>query len=395
MEGLSDESTSDDKSKYSKGCLHNSSPKIATRACTILSTMALERQRKELTAFQKGQIEGRASFMSHAEIGDELGIPCRTVSSFLERVKTRHTINNFPHPGAPRKTSAADDRYIVRTTESETRIPLAELRIQTNLDVSEQTLRRRLHEEGIRKWKAVNRPLLTKEHAAKRLKWAKAHQHWMRKDWEKVAWSDECAVQRDSNPRKVWVFRRQNDSEKYAPKNIRGKAKGGGVSQMIWSCFMGNKLGPITFIDGSVNIQVYINVPVDSLLPFIDALNADSITDIVFQQDNASCHTSKKTTQFLELSMNQHGFSVMKWPPNSPDMNPIEHIWAHLKTELHRRYPDTAFLRGSPDTVRRVLQKRLMEIWWDIGAGVLNTLIDSMLRRVHALLAAGGWYTDY
>src|SRR5579859_8086306 len=71
----------------------------------------------------------------------------------------------------------------------------------------------------------------------------------------------------------------------------------------------------------------------------------------------------------------------MVWPPNSPDMNPIEHLWAHLKLELHRRYPDTKYLRGSPDTIRWTLRARLTEVWWDIGEGVLRGLIDSIECR--------------
>ena len=229
----------------------------------------------------------------------------------------------------------------------------------------------------------------------KRREWAKAYQHWTREDWEKVAWSDESAIQKDSDPRKLWIFRRQNKREKYAPENIQGKSKGGNVSQLIWGCLVGANLGPIAFIDGTVKTQVYINMLADVFLPFIDALNADDITDIVFQQDNASPHVAKKTMKFLENAAQEHGFTIMTWPPNSPDMNPIEHVWAHLKLELHRRYPNTKYLRGSPDAIRRILRERLMEIWWQIGEGVLRDLIDSMPRRVRALLAAGGWYTEF
>jgi len=256
-------------------------------------------------------------------------------------------------------------------------------------------LRRRLKEAGIQKWKAVDRPLLTKKQAAQRFEWAKAHRHWDEDMFAKVAWSDESAVQRDCDPRQVWVFRRQNKCEKYDPRNVRGKSKGGCISQMIWGCFVGNKLGPIVFINGSVNTQVYINILTDSLLPFIDALNAGGITDVVFQQDNATPHSYKKTRQWLADAAREHGFLVMEWPPNSPDMNPIEHLWGHLKLELNRRFPDTSALKGSPDAIRRVLTQRLTEVWWAIGNDVLNRLTKSMPHRVQALLKAKGWYTDY
>ena len=84
----------------------------------------------------------------------------------------------------------------------------------------------------------------------------------------------------------------------------------------------------------------------------------------------------------------------MEWPPNSPDMNP-KHIWDHVKRELHKRYPDTKHLKGSPAAIKAVLKERLTAVWWDIGEEVLNRLIDSMPHRVQELLEAQGWYTGY
>jgi len=164
---------------------------------------------------------------------------------------------------------------------------------------------------------------------------------------------------------------------------------------MIWACFVNNKLGPIAFINGVCNRHVYISILEAKLVPFIQALREDGITNIVFQQDNAKVHTSKLTVSWLTDSTTQNEFSTMEWPAYSPDMNPIEELWAHLKTKLHRRYPDTKSLKGSSDAIRPKIQERLWAVWWDIGEGVLNDLIDSMPRRVKALSVARGWYTKY
>ena len=49
----------------------------------------------------------------------------------------------------------------------------------------------------------------------------------------------------------------------------------------------------------------------------------------------------------------------MEWPPNSPNMNPIEHMWRVLKAALHKCFPDTSTLGGGPEKVREVLEERL------------------------------------
>jgi transposase InsO family protein len=49
---------------------------------------------------------------------------------------------------------------------------------------------------------------------------------------------------------------------------------------------------------------------------------------IVFQQDNAPSHTSKRTKKWLA----DHDIDLFPHPPNSPDLNPIEPLWHDLKT---------------------------------------------------------------
>jgi len=133
----------------------------------------------------------------------------------------------------------------------------------------------------------------------------------------------------------------------------------------------------------------------DNLLTFIDALGADGQTNVVFQQDNARPHSASATTKWLQEEAKKHGFLIMHWPANSPDLNPIEHLWSHLKRELHRQYPDIWYLKGYHDTIRRILKERIHKIWWNIGSTVLENLIESMPHRECAVLDTRGNVTSY
>lgn len=149
----------------------------------------------------------------------------------------------------------------------------------------------------------MKRPFLTQEHARKRLIWARAHQHWTVEDWKRVIWSDECAVQKDSNATGVWVFRRQNKQEKYNPRNVRVKARDGYLSQMVWACFTSNKLGPIVFLLGSVNQNSYIQLLEQQFDPFLTALKADGHVNLTFQHKTMLDHTLlEKQQNFLKRS---------------------------------------------------------------------------------------------
>ena len=81
---------------------------------------------------------------------------------------------------------------------------------------------------------------------------------------------------------------------------------------MIWEHFSGDKLGPIIFIDRTVNADKYIELLHQNLLSFLDACIADSATNVIFQHDNATPHTAKKTCDWLEIALKECKVELMK-----------------------------------------------------------------------------------
>ena len=80
----------------------------------------------------------------------------------------------------------------------------------------------------------------------------------------------------------------------------------------------------------------------------------------------------------------------MDWPPYSPDLIPIENLWALLKKESYKVYPDLNSLEGKGDEAESKLFGILQEAWGNIREGVIDGLVQSMPRRVAALIAAEG-----
>ena len=78
---------------------------------------------------------------------------------------------------------------------------------------------------------------------------------------------------------------------------------------------------------------------------------------------------------------------MLLWVENSPDMNPIESLWNILKDKINRK----------PITIKRALIERLIQVWFisEKIMGLRKTLIQSMPKRIKAILDAGGCQKKY
>lgn len=99
---------------------------------------------------------------------------------------------------------------------------------------------------------------------------------------------------------------------------------------MIWGCMSWKGFGSIHVVDGMMNSTQYINVMKTRLIP--QAAEWFGNAPFIFQQDSAPCHTSKVSKSFMA----NNGIQLLQWPGNSPDMNPIETLWAILKQRLQQ-----------------------------------------------------------
>jgi len=83
---------------------------------------------------------------------------------------------------------------------------------------------------------------------------------------------------------------------------------------MVWGCFSSNGMGPIFKIDGIMDRYVY-----KGMLPYS---RRNMPRGWIFQQDNDPKHTSKLISDWFTSKK----VKVMEWPPQSPDLNPIENM---------------------------------------------------------------------
>jgi transposase len=256
-------------------------------------------------------------------------------------------------------------------------------------NVSLSTIDRYLRQNNYRKWLAKKRPKLEDRHVFQRLQWALQHKDWTHEQWEGVIWSDECSVEKSDSGRQMWVFRQP--PEKWFKDCIAPKRKGKGISLMVWGCFWGRNRGTFCpLIVKSVNKSVYVKLLEYLLLPVLKRVQ-DTLGDSIFQQDNAPVHKAAVVMDFFK----KYNIQVEDWPPYSPDLNPIEHVWVELKRRLHSKDPDIGNSKGGPEKEKARLAEVLPYIWEEIPEASFQKLWKSMPDRVAAVIDAKGWYTRY
>jgi DDE superfamily endonuclease len=135
---------------------------------------------------------------------------------------------------------------------------------------------------------------------------------------------------------------------------------------------------------GGVTSTVYLEVLEDQLPTLWEP-------GLVFMQDNASIHTARVITNWFK----EQGIKVVEWPPISPDLNPIEHVWARLKDWIYQHYPELLELKGESQEVKDRFLAALQEGWEALPEELFENLVVSMKRRVEAVRKAKGWYTKY
>ncbi|KAG0899630.1 hypothetical protein G6F29_013235 [Rhizopus arrhizus] len=140
-----------------------------------------------------------------------------------------------------------------------------------------------------------------------------------------------------------------------------------------------------TIEDGTMKALDHVHILSTTLM---DSLNYYGYKQkaIYFQQDNDPKHTSKLAHALFKKNglKEEHTFH---WPAQSPHLDPIEHLWHHLKLRLSL-YEGRA--KGVHD-----LWSRIEEEWNSFTKEQCQAYIKSMPARCRAVIKAKGGYTRY
>ena len=228
------------------------------------------------------------------------------------------------------------------------------------------TVRRDLRTLGMSAKKRSSAPRFRNGDATKRLAFARLHKDV---NADVYLFSDEKYVDDDEHGVSIeWCYADQLPQPK-TKHTYRNKIH-------VWGIIGIGVKKLIVLQCARVTALTYIS---ECLRPSLAILSAPNR---VFMQDGAKAHTANLTTQWLA---DNHVDVLQGWPARSPDLNPIENVWALLAANVSLRSPTCI------DEVRQYV----VEEWEAIPQRTIDCFVRSYVKKIKACHAARGGHFKY
>jgi len=315
--------------------------------------------------------------LSQRNIAKRYEVSRGAVEQISKKFQSTGSVADRSGRGRNRATSKREDTKIIREVKKNSKITVREIRENIDLNVSDRTIRRRLREANLYSRFAHKGPFISATNKKKRLQFAQRYANMSLDFWKKVLWTDESKFELFGQKKRVRVWRKHG--EELQERHIQKTVKHGGGNIMVWGCFSWAGVGNLVKIDGIMTADVYIDIINENLEESLLKLGIED--NYIFQQDNDPKHTAKKSKAFFHSCR----IKQLEWPPQSPDLNPIENLWAILDNRINK----------SGITNKNSYFEAVQLAWENLDPQHLKNLIESIPRRLQKVIEAKGGHINY
>lgn len=236
-------------------------------------------------------------------------------------------------------------------------------------DISVRTMQMALKELNYNYLPVKNAPLITEDQRDDRIKFAEAN---MDRGWNNVVFVDECSFHTHTSPHMAYQKQGTERLQNAIPKHPAKLHVFAGIS-------LRGKTDLFIFQE-NLDAKLYVEILEETLLRSTRRLFGREIWFLC--QDNDPKHTSKLAKDCYSRRKVR---LIEKWPSASPDLNPIENIWALMKKEVARRMPRTL----------DELEESIIESWDLMSMETIEKCINSLPNRFRNIIENNGYGIKY
>jgi transposase len=316
---------------------------------------------------------------SMAMIHRKLGISVNTVRRWIDTYERTRDVKDERRSGRPRCTDDDTDHTIALVARDVKFTSPRQIKRTLGLDASCDTIDRRLRRAGLYGRVARHKRDYTNAEVRKRLSFANGYGHHDKQWWEHVLFSDEKCFYGRGFCGRAWVRRPIGAAldPTYCVNKLAHPVK-----VNMWACFCAAGQGYCHIFNETMDAKLMRDILSDNLIPSANLhFSTDPPQPWFLLHDNDKKFTSHLVTDFLHNS----GVTSIEFPPYSPDLNPLENLWASMARACEKRQCDTM----------EQLQEVVDEEWNNVSADLMHKLAHSMPARCQAVVKANGWHTKY
>lgn len=230
----------------------------------------------------RGQIIGlKLAGLSDADIYRQLGITSKTVKKWWRRWEEEGNLEDRRRSGAPRKTTPDVDQRILEAATSHPMTNAVAIRDDLQLEISSDTVRRRLKEAGVHHRVPAVKEMLTERHRQNRLRFAETYVNENLDYWGRVIFSDEKTFSSTTHG-PLHCYRR--NGTRYSRENIFEVARSGHVTCNVWGWIHLHGIGELAEISGRFNTNTYLELLEEVMVPTVRAMALPFPERILFMQ---------------------------------------------------------------------------------------------------------------
>ena len=146
-------------------------------------------------------------------------------------------------------------------------------------------------------------------------------------------------------------------------------------------CWYGS--GPLVLLEGKQTAMKYLDILADQVHPAM--LHFYSEGDEYFMDDNATIHRARIVRDWF--NEHQSDFQQLPWPPQSPELYPIENVWDMLERRIRQQSPLPSNLQD--------LKVCVANAWYSLDINALQKHVESIPSRIRAVIRAKGGPIKY